>query len=137
MFSLFWFSLITCSSFEGPATHWSPWMLIISLVPAGVQFSASLPVSWIIVIQTLCWNTLQLFGPSHPRPPSRKTFVIKLKIWELPLSFLQLRGLHKLKNDLSFSDLETVIHAFISSRLDDCNAVHAGIHQSSLSRHVS
>lgn len=33
-----------------------------------------------------------------------------------------------------FCDLETVIHAFISTRLDYCNALYAGINQSSLSR---
>ncbi len=49
-------------------------------------------------------------------------------------SFLQLRGLRKLKSFLSFNDLEVVIHAFISIRLDYCNSLYAGINQFSLSR---
>ncbi len=49
-------------------------------------------------------------------------------------SFFQLRGLRKLKSLLSFGDLETVIHAFISTRLDYCNALYAGVNQFSLSR---
>lgn len=35
---------------------------------------------------------------------------------------------------LSFNDLEVVIHAFISIRLDYCNSLYAGINQFSLSR---
>ncbi len=49
-------------------------------------------------------------------------------------SFFQLRGLRKLKSLLSFGDLETVIHAFISARLDYCNVLYAGVNQFSLSR---
>ncbi len=49
-------------------------------------------------------------------------------------SFFQLGGLRKLKSLLSFGDLETVIHAFISTRLDYCNALYAGVNQFSLSR---
>ncbi len=49
-------------------------------------------------------------------------------------SFLQLKGLRKLIRFLSFNDLEVVIHAFISTRLDYCNALYAGINQFSLSR---
>lgn len=49
-------------------------------------------------------------------------------------SFFQLKRLRKLKHLLTFKDLETVIHAFISTRLDYCNALYAGISQSSLSR---
>ncbi len=49
-------------------------------------------------------------------------------------SFFQLKRLRKLKPFLTFKDLEVIIHAFISSRLDYCNALYAGISQSSLSR---
>lgn len=49
-------------------------------------------------------------------------------------SFFQLRSISKLKNILSSKDLETVIHAFISSRLDYCNSLYLGICHSSLSR---
>ncbi len=43
-------------------------------------------------------------------------------------SFFQLRGFRKLKSLQSFGDLETVIHAFFSTRLDYCNALCAGCH---------
>ena len=49
-------------------------------------------------------------------------------------SFFQLRLLNKVKPFLSRQDLETAIHAFISSRLDYCNALYTGVKQSSLSR---
>ncbi len=49
-------------------------------------------------------------------------------------SFFQLKRLRKLKPFLTFKDLEIIIHAFISSRLDYCNALYAEISQSSLSR---
>ena len=49
-------------------------------------------------------------------------------------SFYHLRILAKTKPYLSTGDLERVIHAFISTRLDYCNALYAGLDQSSLSR---
>uniref|UniRef100_A0A8C1UC21 Reverse transcriptase domain-containing protein n=1 Tax=Cyprinus carpio TaxID=7962 RepID=A0A8C1UC21_CYPCA len=49
-------------------------------------------------------------------------------------SFFQLRLLAKVKPFLNCSDLEKAIHAFISSRLDYCNALYVGISQSSLRR---
>ena len=48
--------------------------------------------------------------------------------------FFQLRTIAKLKALLSPADLQRVIHAFISSRLDYCNSLYTGISQSSLSR---
>ncbi len=48
--------------------------------------------------------------------------------------FFQLRMIAKIKYFLSFKDLETVIHAFISSRLDYCNSLYLGVAQSCLSR---
>lgn len=50
------------------------------------------------------------------------------------VSFFQLRLLSKVKPFLSFKDFERVIHVFISSRLDYCNAIYAGVSQASLSR---
>ena len=44
-------------------------------------------------------------------------------------AFFQLRILSKVKPYLSPKDLETVIHAFISSRLDYCNALYVGLDQ--------
>ncbi len=49
-------------------------------------------------------------------------------------SFVHLRRIAKLKIVLSKTDLEKVIHAFITSCLDYCNALYAGVCQSSLSR---
>ncbi len=42
-------------------------------------------------------------------------------------SFYQLRIIAKFKIILSFEDMETVIHAFISSRLDYCNSLYLGL----------
>ena len=49
-------------------------------------------------------------------------------------SFYHLRLLAKVKPFLSFSSFEQAIHAFISSRLDYCNALYIGINQNALSR---
>ncbi len=48
--------------------------------------------------------------------------------------FAQLRQLTKIKSFLSLADLEKVIHAFISSRLDYCNALYSGISKRNLQR---
>lgn len=47
-------------------------------------------------------------------------------------SFFQLRLLAKVKPFLSQADLEKAIHAFISSRLDYCNALYYGLNKSLL-----
>ncbi len=49
-------------------------------------------------------------------------------------SFFQVRSLRKLKSLLYFGDLETVIHAFVSTMLDYFNALYAGVKQFSFSR---
>ncbi len=49
-------------------------------------------------------------------------------------SFFQLRLLSKAKSFLSFKELERVIHAFASSRLDYCNSLYMGISQSNINR---
>jgi len=46
--------------------------------------------------------------------------------------FFQLRTLAKVKQFLSVEDLERVVHTFVTSRLDNCNALYAGINQSTL-----
>ncbi len=48
-------------------------------------------------------------------------------------AFFQFRMIAKIKSFLSFKDLETVIHAFISSRLDYCNSLYLGVAESCLS----
>ena len=49
-------------------------------------------------------------------------------------SFFQLRLISKVKPYLPFKQLEMLIHAFISSRLDYCNALYVGIDQSLVRR---
>ena len=49
-------------------------------------------------------------------------------------SFYHLRLLSQIKSVLSFSDFERVIHAFISTRLDYCNALYAGLNKGSIAR---
>ena len=49
-------------------------------------------------------------------------------------SFFHLRLLAKIKPYLPIKQFETVIHAFITSRLDYCNALYYGIDLSSLKR---
>ncbi len=48
--------------------------------------------------------------------------------------FFQLKKLSKLKSILSYKDLETVLHAFISTRLDYCNAHYLGISEPLVAR---
>ena len=48
--------------------------------------------------------------------------------------FFQLRNIAKIKSFLSYSDLEKVIHAFISSRLDYCNSLYSGLNKKTISR---
>ncbi len=49
-------------------------------------------------------------------------------------SFYQLRIISRIKSILSFQDLEKVIHAFITSRLDYCNSLYLGLPKSLLAR---
>ena len=47
-------------------------------------------------------------------------------------SFYHPRLLSKIKSVVSVNDFECLIHAFISTRLDYCNALYTGINQASL-----
>ncbi len=49
-------------------------------------------------------------------------------------SFFQLRQLAKIKPYLSSQHFETVIHAFVTTRLDYCNALYVGVSGSSIAR---
>ena len=49
-------------------------------------------------------------------------------------SFYHLWLLSKIKSVVSFNDFECLIHAFISTRLDYCNALYTGINHASLAR---
>ena len=48
--------------------------------------------------------------------------------------YFQLRNISKIKSFLSPPDLEKVIHALISSRLDYCNSLYSGLCKKTLSR---
>ncbi|KAF7661531.1 hypothetical protein LDENG_00259890 [Lucifuga dentata] len=48
--------------------------------------------------------------------------------------FLQVRLISKVRPFLSFSDLEKVIHTFITSRLDYCNTLYSGISKGNIHR---
>ena len=48
--------------------------------------------------------------------------------------FFHLRNIAKIKAILSFQDLEKIIHAFVSSRLDYCNSLFTTLSRSSVSR---
>uniref|UniRef100_A0A8C6PYD4 Reverse transcriptase domain-containing protein n=1 Tax=Nothobranchius furzeri TaxID=105023 RepID=A0A8C6PYD4_NOTFU len=48
--------------------------------------------------------------------------------------FFQLRNISKVRKLVSTADLEKIIHAFVSSRLDYCNALFTGLSKTSLSR---
>ena len=47
---------------------------------------------------------------------------------------VRIRLLAKTKSYLSFKDLERVINAFVTSRLDYCNALYVGMDQASIKR---
>jgi hypothetical protein len=48
--------------------------------------------------------------------------------------FFQLRKISKLRNMVSRNDMELIIHAFVSSRLDYCNSLFSCLNQKELSR---
>ncbi|CAL9684539.1 unnamed protein product [Knipowitschia caucasica] len=50
------------------------------------------------------------------------------------ISFFHLKNISKLRSTLSPSDAETLVHAFVSSRLDYCNALLVGIPAKSLQK---
>ncbi len=85
----------------------------------------------------------QLSGHLGPSATNINTQVKNLGVNELKFdrqvnavvksSFYQLQIIAKLKRVLSFEDIETVIHAFISSRLDYCNSLYLGLSKNLLS----
>ena len=75
----------------------------------------------------LCVNNLGVMFDSSLKFDKQISSVIKT-------SFFQLRLLAKVKPYLSPSDLERVIHSFITSRLDYCNSLYVGIGQTLLRR---
>ncbi len=49
-------------------------------------------------------------------------------------AFFHLRNIAKLRNMLSFSDAEKLVHGFVTSRLDYCNALLGGCPASSINK---
>ncbi len=50
------------------------------------------------------------------------------------IAFFHLRNIPKLRNMLSVSDAEKLVHAFMTSRLDYCNALQGGCPASSINK---
>ncbi len=66
---------------------------------------------------------------------SNNSYVKNLGVFfDSETSFFLLRKLSKLKSILSYKDLEIVLQAFISTRLDYCNALYLGISESLVAR---
>ncbi len=49
-------------------------------------------------------------------------------------AFYHLRNISKVRSFISLSDAEKLVHAFISSRLDYCNALFAGVTKQALNK---
>ena len=49
-------------------------------------------------------------------------------------AIFQLRSISKIRSFISFSDAQTVIHAFVTNHLDYCNSLFSGLPQKSINR---
>ena len=61
-------------------------------------------------------------------------FVLRLISRKLQSCFMHLRNIARIRPFLSFNDLNKVVNALVSSRLDYCNALYTGLSQSCLHR---
>ncbi len=92
--------------------------------------------------QYLLDHNLQLYGCSVPSSTVKNLGVIldSNLSFENHIShvsktaFFHLRNIAKLRNMLSFSDAEKLVHAFMTSRLDYCNALLGGCPASSINK---
>ncbi|KAI2651743.1 tRNA 5-methylaminomethyl-2-thiouridine biosynthesis bifunctional protein MnmC [Labeo rohita] len=108
----------------------------------------------ILILLDLSWTILPCASSTNNRSSSlsvlsnngRKETLNLGVIFDLELSFnaqmtevlqscfVQLRQLMEIKSFLPFADLEKVTHAFISSKLDYCNALYSGISRRNIQR---
>lgn len=93
-------------------------IIIPPLAPALVMLTISPPVFSNSVLKEA--HNLDVIFDSELSFDAQMTKVLQS-------CFAQLRQLTKIRSSLSSGDLENVIHAFISSRLDCCNALYSGI----------
>ena len=92
-------------------------IILFSLSSSSTRIPDSLPSTF--SIQTEARNLGVIFD-SELSFDSQVTKVVQSCFW-------QLRQLTRIRSFLSSTDLEKVVHAFISSRLDYCNALYSGI----------
>ncbi len=62
------------------------------------------------------------------------TYLLKIIFPMLQRAFFHLRNIAKLRNMLTVSDEEKLVHAFMTSRLDYCNALLCGCPASSINK---
>ncbi len=89
------------------------------------------------VFKGLYWLNFNLsfhFYSSTKYGNSGGPLVNLVSVNEVLSSYYQLRIISRLKSTLSFQDLEKVIHAFITSRVDYCNSLYLGLPKSLLAR---
>ncbi len=93
--------------------------------------------------QNLLDYNLQLDGCTVTSSTVKNLGVIldsNLSFWKIIFSnvtktaFFHLRNISKLRNMLSVSDAEKLVHAFMTSRLDYCNALLGGCPASSINK---
>lgn len=139
-------------------TCWGPSVLARTCLIIYMQMTRSWSPYWSVLMRSN--NFLQLnerkpeiiiFGPLNVREritstiaslettvkrvviiDSSLSFEKQIKIWKS--TFHQLWLISRLKPFRTFKDLEIVVHVFITSRLDYCNSLYAGISQRQLSR---
>ncbi len=104
---------------------------VLIVTPAGPSINnLNLPSSSLGVLASNIHKEARNLGVTFDSDLSFDAQVTKV----LQSCFSQLRQLTKLKSILSRSDLEKVIHAFITSRLDYCNALYSGISKRNIQR---
>ncbi len=104
---------------------------VLIVIPAGLSINnLNLPSSSLGVLASNIHKEARNLSVTFDSGVSFDAQVTKV----LQSCFSQLRQLTKLKSILSRSDLDKVIHAFITSRLDYYNALYSGISKRNIQR---